>query len=107
MKRVNAIVKAVGKISEIFTRKADRILRRVDTAIACAKDNADETREAAYDLMNSLGDASSKEDSGKLQDILNNYIAKMEEAERWDGVVRHLEKLKQDLNEEVSVEEGE
>lgn len=105
MKRVNAIVKAVGKISEIFTRKADRILRGVETAIACAKDNADEAREAAYDLMNSLGDASSKEDSNKLQEILNNYAAKMEEAERWDGYVRYFEKLKADLNADVPMEE--
>ena len=105
MKRVNAIVKAVGKISEIFARKADRILRGVETAIACAKDNADEARESAFDLMNSLGDASSKEDSVKLQSILNNYAAKMEEAERWDSYVRYFEQLKEKLNEDVPVEE--
>lgn len=105
MKRVNAIVKAVGKITEVFTRKADRILRGVEAAIACAKDNADEARESAYDIMNSMGDASSKEDSVKLQDLLSNYAAKMEEAERWDKYVTYFEDLKVKLNEEISVEE--
>lgn len=104
MKRVNAIVKAVGKISEIFARKADRILRGVDTAIACAKDNADEAREAAYDIMNSLGDASSKEDSSKLQKLLNDYAAKREEADRWDAYAKYYAELKEQLNEDVPVE---
>lgn len=105
MKRVNAIVKAVGKISEIFVRKAERILRGVQSAIDCAKDNAAEAREAAYDLMNSLGDASSKDDSGKLQNILNEYAAKMEEADRWDNYARYFEELKEKLNEDIPVEE--
>lgn len=105
MKRVNAIVKAVGKITEIFTRRAERILRGVDSAIACAKDNADECRESAYDLMVSMGDASSKEDSVKLQDIISDYAAKMEEAERWDKYVKYFEELKVKLNEEIEVEQ--
>lgn len=105
MKRVNAIVKSAGKISEFFTRKADRILRGVDTAIACAKDNADEAKDAAFDLMNSLGDASSKEDTNKLQNLLNAYAEKMDEAERWDNYARYFEELKAKLNEEVKVEE--
>lgn len=105
MKRVNAIVKAVGKITEIFTRRAERILRGVDSAIACAKDNADEAREAAFDLMNSLGEVSSKEDTANLQERLSNYINKMEEAERWDKAAQHLEELKVKLNENVEVEE--
>lgn len=105
MKRVNAIVKAVGKITEIFTRRAERILRGVDSAIACAKDNADEAREAAFDLMNSLGEVSSKEDTESLQKRLSNYINKMEEAERWDKAAQHLEELKTKLNEDVEVEQ--
>lgn len=105
MKRVNAIVKAVGKITEIFTRRAERILRGVDSAIACAKDNADEAREAAFDLMNSLGEVSSKEDTASLQERLSNYINKMEEAERWDKAAKYLEELKVKLNEDVEVEQ--
>lgn len=105
MKRVNAIVKCVGKITEVFSRKADRLLRGVDSAIASAKDSADEAREAAYDLMNSLGDASSKEDSAKLQNILNQYAQKREEADRWENYAKYFEELKKALEEDVPVEE--
>jgi len=105
MKRVNAIVKAVSKITEIFTRRAERILRGVESGIAYAKDNADEAREAAFDIMNSLGEVSSKEDTANLQERLSNYINKMEEAERWDKAAQHLEDLKVKLNENVEVEE--
>ena len=105
MKRVNAIVKCVGKLTEVFSRKAERILRGVDSAIASAKDSADECRDAAFDIMNSLGDASSKEDSNKLQKMLNEYAAKMEEAERWDKYAKHFEDLKAKLSEDVPVEE--
>lgn len=105
MKRVNAIVKVAGKITEIFTRKTERILRGVDAAIACAKDNADEAREAAYDCMNSLGEFSSKEDSEKLQNKLNEYASKMEEADRWEVYAKYYEQLKEKLNEDVEVEQ--
>lgn len=104
MKRVNAIIKVKDKITEIFSRKADRILRGVDQAIACAEDNADEAKESAYDIMNTLGDASSKEDSDKLQNLLNKYAEKMEEADRWTAYAKYFKELKDKLNEEVEVE---
>ena len=104
MKRINAIIKVKDKITEMFTRKADRVLRGIDTAIACAEDSADEATDAAYELMNSLGEASSKEDSAKLQEVLNKYAAKMEEADRWKKYAQYFKDLKVKLNEEVEVE---
>lgn len=104
MKRVNAIVKAKDAISEIFIRKADRILRNVDSAIACAKDNADEAKEAAEDIMNSLGEVASKTDTEAFQEKLNLYAAKCEEVDRWTAYVGYFEKLKAALNEDVAVE---
>jgi len=105
MKRINAIIKVKDKITEVFSRKAERVLRGIDAAIACAEDNADEAKDAAYDIMNSLGEASSKDDSSKLQTLLNNYAAKIEESERWAAYAGYYRELKAKLEEEVETED--
>ena len=104
MKRIYAIVKAKDKISEIFDRKAKRILRGIDSAIACAKDCADEAKEAASDIIDSLGEVSSKDDTAVLQTRLNDYAKKREEADRWEQYAQYFEELKNKLNEEVEIE---
>ena len=103
--RLNALIKCVGVITEVFTRKANRVLRAVDQAIDCAKDSADEARCKAAEELKKLGDATSYSDSGKLKEILCNYGKNIEEAERWDRYAGYYEKLKEQLNEEVEVEE--
>lgn len=107
MKRVNAIVKAVNKLTEVFDRKVKRILRSVDAAIDSAKDHADLLREEADNIMISLGEVADGDEQSreKLQTLLCRYAEKMEEAATYDRYAEHFEHLKAKLNEDVEVEQ--
>lgn len=105
MKRVNAIVKKQGKLTELFTRKATRIVRAVESAIDYAKDQVDICKETAEDIMNSFGEVAENTDREELQNRLNAYAAKMDEAATWERYAKYFEDLRNKLNEEVEVEE--
>lgn len=106
MKRINAIVKAVKGLTEFFQRKAARVIRAVENAQASALDHADACKEEAEEIINKFGDCAegSEESRNKLQELLNNYAAKREEADRWTRYAGYFDELKEKLNEEVEIE---
>lgn len=105
MRRIDAILKVKDKLTEMFDRKAARILRGVDQAIACAKDDADEARDAAKDIMEKLGNASAKDQTANLQSLLNDYNDKIQEAKAAEEAAANFEELKKTLLENVEVED--
>lgn len=105
-KRINAITRSLGVLSEVLDRKAARIKRGVEQAQADALDNAAAAREEALEIVNGLGEVAGAKDTDGLKDALNNYIAKMQEAEDWDAVAKRFDTLKAVLEEEVEVEDA-
>lgn len=105
MKRIDAITRCKGILSEVLNRKSARILRQVDQAIDMAKDSAEEAREAADEIMNSLGESAESSQTSDLLCKLNAYKDKIAEAKGWDEVVTIFEDLKIKLYEDVQVEE--
>lgn len=106
-KRINAITRSLGVLTEVLDRKASRINRGVEQAQADALDNAATCREEAMEIVNSLGEVAGAKDTAALQERLNSYTAKMQEAEDWDAVAKRFEHLKSILEEEVEVESAE
>lgn len=104
-KRIKAITRNLGVLSEVLDRKAERIKRGVEQAQADALDNAAAAREEALEIINGFGDVAGAKDTDNLKDALNNYIAKMQEAEDWDAVAKRFDHLKEVLEEEVDVED--
>lgn len=103
-KRINAITRSLGVLAEVLDRKAARINRGIEQAQADALDNAAACREEALEIINGLGEVAGAKDTEALKNALNNYTAKMQEAEDWDGVAKKFENLKAILEEEVEVE---
>ena len=103
MKRINHIVNPQGVRSEALTRKEERIKRQVDQAIAAAEDTAAEFEEAAENIIDTLGTASGKEDTGKLQNAFQKYMEAKENAWAWMRQVVYLNELKAALDKEVEV----
>lgn len=108
VKRIDAIVKCIGNsISDMLQRKAKRILRDLDDAIANNSDEADKAELEAEAYVNKLGDAATMDDRSKRAVIFNKYCACLEEAERRKKYNKYLEDLKKKLDEDVEVEEAE
>lgn len=101
MKRVNFITKNGGVMTEVFDRKAKRIVRQVEQAIDSAKDHASDCRERAEEIMNSLGEVAGSDQTAQLQDRLNGYIEAMDCAENAINTAKILEGLLKKLNEDV------
>lgn len=106
-KRINAITRSLGVLAEVLDRKAARINRGIEQAQADALDNAAACREEALEIVNGLGEVAGAKDTEALKDALNNYTAKMQEAEDWDAIAKKFENLKAVLEEEVEVEGAE
>lgn len=105
MKFIDFIIKGKGVITEMLNRKSARIMRGIDQAIACAQDNADEAREKAESILESLGDASGSGDTDKLCDKINSYADAVELAAKWEERTRSYQKMKEALEKEVDVVE--
>lgn len=106
MKRINAIVKGTAnKITDFLSRKADRVIRGVDSAIDFAKDKIADLKENAEETINSFGNYAGSGDSEGLKSCIQKYCDLIETAECWEAQLARLEELKKKLNTEVKVEE--
>lgn len=106
MKLVYAIIKGKAfSLTELFDRKAKRILRSVDQAIAYAEDKAYECKLAADEVINTFGECASGDDTDALNAKFNAYTEKLAEAEEWEKQVQRFNTLKDKLNSEVTIEE--
>ena len=103
-KIINAITRSLGVLAEVIDRKAARINRGVEQAQADALDNAATCREEAMEIVNGFGAVAGAKDTEALNDSINKYLSKIQEAEDWDAVAKKLENLKGVLQEEVEVE---
>lgn len=101
MKRVNFITKNGGVMTEVFDRKAKRIVRQVEQAIDSAKDHASDCKERAEEVMNSLGEVAGSDQTAQLQDKLNDYVEAMSDAENATNTAKILGDLLKRLNEDV------
>ena len=104
-KRINAITRTLGVLAEVLSRKEQRIYRGIDQAAAAALDYEADAREQAMNIINGLGDVAGAGDTEALKETLNNYVAKVDEADNWAKVAKIIGGLKDILNEEVEVEE--
>lgn len=107
MKRIDAITRSKGILSEVLCRKGSRILRQIDQAIDMAKDSAQDEYETADEIMNSFGKYAEASQTDILASKLNNYKDHILEAEEWSRVADIFAALKGKLQEEVEVEEVE
>ena len=107
MKRVNAITRCKGVINELLDRKANRILRQVHQAIDAAKDKVSDLEEKKEAIIAKLGGVAGAEQTGALQGKLNEYIDVCNEIEDYKRSIKHLEDLRDNLNEEVEISEQE
>ena len=106
MKLVYAITRGkASSITELLDRKAKRVLRSVDQAIAYAEDKIDECKEAADEIINTFGEVAGGDDTDALQGKFNEYTDKIAESEEWAKQVERLKTLKEKLNSEVELEE--
>ena len=106
MKLVYAITRGKAScITEILDRKAKRVMRSVDQAIAYAEDKIDECKEEADAIINTFGDVAGGDDSEALQAKFNAYTDKIAESEEWSKQAERLKLLKEKLNSEVTLEE--
>ena len=103
MKRISFVVNTQGVRSEALTRREERIRRGVDQAIAAAQDSADEAEEQANAIIDELGKVGEKDQTGDLQNKINQYLDAKETAWSWKRQVEHLNALKAALDEDIEV----
>ena len=105
MKKVDAIVRKKGTGTEdAMNRKAQRLMRNVENAIAFTEDKVDECEEHAETVLSSLG---FQYDTASTSNVLNNYIENVKELKAWQDSLKILKDLKKILSEEVEVEDDE
>ncbi len=104
MKRIDAITRGKGIISEVLNRRSARVMRQLDQAIDAAKDAAQDHRDAADAVMNSLGESAEGSQTDALMRKFNKYIDEMGEVEAAENTAKILTELKKKLQEEVKVE---
>lgn len=105
MKRIDAIVKGTGSlVSSLINRKASRVMRAVEQAIAFAEDKADYYNDAAEEQMNSFGNYAGAEQSEYLSESINAYLSKVKSGKEWSDAIVILKELKAKLNAEVKVD---
>lgn len=108
MKRIDAIIKdKCSKLTNLFTRKSARIMRNVDSAIACAEDEIDAAKEHKEKVINSLATVADADKTAECSRVLNNYIEVAKQQKAWEETLAILKDLKKELNSEVTLEETE
>ena len=105
MKRINVIVKGKGILESVLNRKAKRLERCVSQAVDSFRDEADEHREAAEDIINRMGSCATPERTEELNGLINEYCDYLTSAEAYDKRAVICEGLLKKLNEEVEVVE--
>ena len=105
MKRIDAITRCKGVLTEMLNRKSSRVMRQVDQAIDAARDNAQAAREKADEIMDSFGCVAESSQTAQLCGKLNQYKDAIIDAKDWDEVADIFEELKKKLQEDVEVEE--
>ena len=107
MKRIVAVVKGKGSmITAILSRKASRIIRNVDQAIAWAEDQIEVAKEEAEGIIDSFGSVADGTRTAECSGRINDYIEKMKEVMEWEDTLAILNGLKDKLDEEVEVKEN-
>ena len=106
MKRIDAIIKCKGVVSEVFNRKAKRIRRAVEQIADAADDKAVEYEEKADELLNRLGDYAGSEQTAGLQDILNKWNCSIQDAKSCRESAKNFRALLKKLDEEVPEEKA-
>lgn len=103
MKKVDAIVrrKATGT-EDAMNRRAQRLMRNVENAIAFAEDKVDECEECAEKTLSSLG---YQYDTTNTSNVINNYIENVKELNAWKDSLEILKDLYKRLSEDVEVED--
>lgn len=104
MKRIDAITRGKGLISEVLNRRSARVMRQLDQAIDAAKDAAQDHRDAAELIINSFGEAADGSQTDMLCKKFNRYIDEMSDVEVAENTAKILTELKKKLNEDVKVE---
>jgi len=106
IKRIAAIVKGKAScITELFERKAKRIMRAVEQSIDYAADMAASYREKAEAIIDTFGDYASSTDTNALESRINQYTDAINSAEEWEAQQRRFEELKEKLNADVTVDD--
>ena len=107
MKRIVAIVKGkAGMITAVLSRKASRITRNVDQAIAWAEDQIEIAKEDAESIIDSFGGVADGTHTEECSALINNYIERVKEVKEWEDTLAILNNLKAKLDEEVEVKEN-
>ena len=107
MKRIVAVIK--GKATQItaaLSRKASRITRNVDQAIAWAEDQIEIAKECAESIIDSFGEVADGAHTEECSERINDYIEKVKELQEWEDTLVILKSLKAKLDEEVEVKEN-
>lgn len=105
MKRIHAIIKEkCNKIAGVFDRKAARVIRNFDTAIAFAEDQIDASNEAKEAKLNSLADVAGGDDTSACASVINEIVATVKTRKAWEETLEILKELKAELEEEVVLE---
>ena len=107
MKRIVAIVKGkASMITAVLSRKASRITRNVDQAIAWAEDQIEIAKEDAESIIDSFGGVADGTRTEECSALINDYIERVKEVKEWEDTLIILNDLKAKLEEEVEVKEN-
>ena len=107
MKRIVAVVKGkAGMITAVLSRKASRITRNVDQAIAWAEDQIEIAKECAESIIDSFGEVADGTHTEECSERIKYYIEKVKEIKEWEDTLAILKGLKVKLDEEVEVKEN-
>lgn len=108
LKRIDAIIKGKASfLSGILNRKAARIMRNVESAIAYAEDKIDEITAKGDDILNSLAEVAECDMTQSCSNVINKYVDTVKYQEEWKRTLDILNNLKEKLNETVEVQEEE
>lgn len=103
MSRLSLIVRGKEVIKELFSFKTRKISNAVDSAIAAAGENAVLCEMKSKTLISKF--AENYDEPAKLNEVINEICAAMDEAEEWKKKEQQVKKIKEMLEEEVEVEE--
>ena len=107
MKRIIAVIKGkAAQVTAALSRKASRITRNVDQAIAWAEDQIEIAKECAEGIIDSFGEVSDGTHTAECSALINDYVDKVKEIQEWEFTLAILNNLKVKFDEEVEVKEN-
>lgn len=104
MKFIDYIVNpAGGVLTDVLTRKGERIKRNIDQGIASLQDEVDELKEQRVIALRNLGDVADASSTAKMANVFSQICTLEEQMALKTRCVGYLKSVRTELDKDVDV----